>query len=84
MYFIESTHIRILAFSPAGMRRCDVSIGKYFKGQAEQTNDNLFVVRWHPRKYRNGLHKINVICSDKHGREEEVNSPNFQKNSFEK
>lgn len=70
--FSESTHIRILAFSPAGISSCSVKIDKDFKEMCQQVNENLFVVAWNPEHYREGLHHITATVVDKSNRRNEV------------
>lgn len=76
LFLIESTHIRILAFSPSGIRSCSVKIGSEFKENCKQVkNSNLFVVQWNPKRFEDGLHSINVTVVDNDGRENEVVQP---------
>lgn len=72
---VESTHIRILAFSPAGIDTCHVQIHKEFEANCQQVADNLFVVPWDPERYREDLHHITVTVIDKDGRKNEVTQP---------
>lgn len=69
---LESTHIRLLAFSPAGINNCIVTIDSDFKEKCEKINENLFVVKWDPMKYSNGLHYITATVVDDYGRENQV------------
>lgn len=62
----------MLAFSPVGIRHCDVSIGDDFSAEATQVTDNLFVAPWDPTKYHEGLYRMSVRCVDKDGRKVEV------------
>lgn len=72
LFVSESTHIRILAFSPVGISSCTVKIGKDFNANCKQVNDNLFVVPWSPENYREGLHHMTVTVVDKSNRQNEV------------
>lgn len=71
----ESTHIRILAFSPSGIKSCTVDIGDSLKENCKQINDNFFVVPWDPKLYHNGLYYITVTVVDKDDREKQVIQP---------
>lgn len=73
--FSESTHIRILAFSPAGIKSCSVQIGNDFIETCKQINDKLFVVAWDPKRYQNGLYYITVNVEDNDGRKNGAKQP---------
>lgn len=70
----ESTHIRILAFSPAGIKDCAIQIGD-FKKTCKQIKDNFFVVPWDPKRYQNGLHYLIVTVTDKADRVNQIVQP---------
>lgn len=73
---LESTHIRILAFSNAPITECHVRIYKHtstiitFQSQCAESEKakNLFVAAWDPQKYRQGGHRIEVTIKDEAGR----------------
>lgn len=74
---LESTHIRILAFSNAPIVECHVRIDKSgssaentFQSQCAESGEakNLFVAEWDPRNYRSGSHRIEVVVRDAAGR----------------
>lgn len=69
---LESTHIRLLAFSPAGIEDCFASIDDGFAVECRKVNENFFVVPWEPTKYASGLHSITVTVVDRSGNENEV------------
>lgn len=73
--FVASTHIRILAFSPAKIKSCVIRIDDGFKQDCTRLNDSLFVVPWNPQNYKDGLHYITVIVVDGLNRENQVNQP---------
>lgn len=73
--FSESTHIRILAFSPAGIKSCTAQIGNGFKETCRQINDNFFVVSWDPKRFEKGLHFITVTMADNADRVNQVEQP---------
>lgn len=75
MFFIDSTHIRILAFSPAGIKSCSVKIDNDFNENCVQVNKNFFVVPWNPKAFQDGWHSITVHVVDNDGRENEVIQP---------
>lgn len=68
----ESTHIRILAFSPDGITNCSVSINYQPVIYCTKASDNLFVVKWDPNLYKTGSHVITVRVIDGVGRDAEV------------
>ncbi|XP_031628845.1 transmembrane protein 62-like [Contarinia nasturtii] len=72
---IESTHIRIMAFSPSGIKNCQIIIDNEFGKSCKQVNDNLFVVEWDPLRYQDGLHYISAIVVDNDDREQRVMQP---------
>lgn len=69
---LKSTHIRLLAFSPAGISKCIVRIDNDFKEKCTKINENLFVVSWNPEKYKKGIHYITATVVDDYGRDKEV------------
>lgn len=70
--FAESSHIRILAFSPDGIANCSVSINYQAAMQCVKAADNLYVVKWDPNEYKSGSHFISVRIIDGLGRDAEV------------
>lgn len=68
----ESTHIRVLGFSPDGIANCTVSINYEASVDCVKMNDNLFVVKWNPKLYQKGVHTIAVHMIDGVGRETKV------------
>lgn len=65
---LESTHIRMLAFSPAKITECQVKVDQGEWSDCTQVSRELFVVAWTPEKYGRGLHKISVFIRDEDGR----------------
>lgn len=72
---LESTHIRILAFSPSGIKRCWVNIDNTFASICKQINENLFVIEWDPKRYKDGLHYITANVVDNDDQENRVMQP---------
>ncbi|XP_055306031.1 transmembrane protein 62-like isoform X1 [Sitodiplosis mosellana] len=72
---LDSTHIRILAFSPSGIKNCTVEIGTEGNKICQQINDNFFVVPWDAKRYKNGLHDLKVTVVDNKDREKQVIQP---------
>lgn len=70
--FVESSHIRLLAFSPVGIADCSVKIDESFEKQCEQVTENLFVVEWNPKLYKDGVHHVIVTVADKLNRQKRV------------
>ncbi|XP_060073255.1 transmembrane protein 62-like [Ylistrum balloti] len=71
----NSTHIRILIFSPDDITTADVYIDGMFVGPAHQVQGPLFVLPWQPNKYRNGIHKLRVVVQDAAQRGRDVTQP---------
>lgn len=71
---IDSTHIRIIAFSPSPIDRCSIRINDQNWQTCTQVNKQLFVVKWNPETYRKGVHKIEVLVRDVHGRQRLVHN----------
>lgn len=71
---LESTHIRLLTFSPDPIEQCSVTIDGESLGECEQVSTNFFVKKWDPKKYSSNYHTIEVTVKDKAGRENKVNS----------
>lgn len=71
LHLIElSTHIRILAFSPSGIKNVIVNIDDHPKKEASQAKSGhpLYVLGWEPKKYSHGIHSIQVQVLDNAGR----------------
>ncbi|XP_015782777.1 transmembrane protein 62 [Tetranychus urticae] len=67
----NSTHIRVLAFSPSPIDSVSVRVDNEpwnIMNRASKTHP-LFTYPWHPKKYSAGLHKIEVLASDENGNE---------------
>ncbi|EAT47735.1 AAEL001191-PA [Aedes aegypti] len=65
---LESTHIRLLAFSPAKITECQVKVDHGEWIDCTRISRELFVVPWSPEKYERGLHKISAFIRDEEGR----------------
>lgn len=74
MFFADSTHIRMLVFSPASIDHCAVRIGGDREPwiECQQTGKHLFVAPWQPAAYAHGLHQLEVRVSDASGRQHSV------------
>ncbi|CAL1536281.1 unnamed protein product [Lymnaea stagnalis] len=71
LHLIESsTHIRILAFSPTGIKGVTVSIDDRPREEALQAGAGqpLYVLGWQPEKYSHGIHTIRVQVLDEAGK----------------
>ncbi|XP_055598866.1 transmembrane protein 62-like [Uranotaenia lowii] len=64
----ESSHIRLLAFSPAKISECQVKVNQEEWVDCKQTGRELFVVPWNPSRYSMGIHRISVFVRDEDGR----------------
>ncbi|OXB72989.1 UNVERIFIED_CONTAM: hypothetical protein H355_005245 [Colinus virginianus] len=57
---LHSTHIRILAFSPAAITSVKVYIDGVHLGNAHHASGPLYVLKWSPQNYSEGTHQIDV------------------------
>ncbi|OXB63358.1 hypothetical protein ASZ78_001934 [Callipepla squamata] len=57
---LHSTHIRILAFSPAAITSVKVYIDGVHMGNAHRASGPLYVLKWSPQNYSEGTHQIDV------------------------
>ncbi|XP_069773427.1 transmembrane protein 62 isoform X3 [Narcine bancroftii] len=64
----HSTHIRVLAFSPAQVTSVLVKIDGVTMGSAVHVKGPLHTLLWRPKDYRTGTHYIEVQAKDKAGR----------------
>ncbi|XP_033734375.1 transmembrane protein 62-like [Pecten maximus] len=71
----NSTHIRILIFSPDEITTADVYIDGVYVGPAHHIQGPLFALPWQPQKYINGVHKLRVVVQDAAQRGREVTQP---------
>lgn len=74
-FWIDSTHIRLLAFSPSGIENCTVRINGGQWHNCKRATKNLFVVPWHSKLYMKGIHKIEAIVYDRQGKSTLVQQP---------
>lgn len=65
---LESTHIRLLVFSPGKITECQVKIDAGSWKDCKRASRELFVVPWEPSQYKRGLHKLFVYVLDEDGR----------------
>lgn len=71
---LDSTHIRILAFSLSDIVECSVRINLNAWQNCKKITKHLFVRKWDPGHYGAGIHNIEVIVKDKQGRSKSVSS----------
>ncbi|XP_070578305.1 transmembrane protein 62-like [Ptychodera flava] len=60
----HATHIRFLVFSSTEMRSAKVFIDDKPLGEAEHVKGPLYVLKWNPSLYLNGLHRISIQTQD--------------------
>ncbi|XP_043373461.1 transmembrane protein 62 isoform X2 [Dermochelys coriacea] len=65
---LHSTHIRILVFSPSLIASVKVSIDGVHLGDAHHVSGPLYVLKWNPQNYSEGLHHIDVTVQDAIGK----------------
>ncbi|XP_068110251.1 transmembrane protein 62 isoform X2 [Hyperolius riggenbachi] len=66
----NSTHIRILVFSPSPIASVRVFIDNTELGEAEHSSGPLYVLEWNAEAYKTGLHAIKVEAQDASGRKQ--------------
>ncbi|XP_059613492.1 transmembrane protein 62-like [Phlebotomus argentipes] len=69
---VESTHIRLLAFSVAPIVECRIRVDSEPFGVCDRAGEGVFVAKWEPVRYRDGLHHVEVLVKDADGREKSV------------
>ena len=69
---LESTHIRLIAFSNAKITECMVKIDDESWIDCRQVTKELYTVPWDPFTYQRGLHKIFAMIKDANGRTKTV------------
>lgn len=72
MTSLNSSHIRILAFSNGKIVVCKARVDNSDFQPCEQKTDNLFVVKWNPIPYQSDLHSVEVIVEDEFGQKESI------------
>ncbi|KAM7163422.1 transmembrane protein 62 isoform 3-T3 [Macrochelys suwanniensis] len=65
---LHSTHIRILVFSHSFITSVKVSIDGVHLGDAHHVSGPLYVLKWNPQNYSEGLHHIDVTVQDAIGK----------------
>lgn len=84
---LESTHIRLLAFSNAQITECHIRINSEpgrRKCVKSESDDGLFVATWSPKLYKTGLHYLEVEVKDAEGRSRIVGHHFTMENNSEK
>ncbi|XP_045678605.1 transmembrane protein 62 isoform X3 [Phyllostomus hastatus] len=69
---LQSTHIRILAFSLSSITSVTVKIDGVHLGQAVHSSGPIFTLKWNPRNYSDSTHNIEVTVQDSAGRSKSV------------
>ena len=71
----ESSHIRLLIFSPSTIAKCKLRINDEDWRECRRTGTKwpLFTAPWDPSKYSTGLHRLKVEAKDSTGSEESIN-----------
>ncbi|EFA02740.2 Transmembrane protein 62-like Protein [Tribolium castaneum] len=71
----KSTHIRVLAFSLGEITSVKIRIndGKWM--DLYRVEGPLYVLKWNPKKYLSGLHTMELLIKDSHGREKFYSQP---------
>uniref|UniRef100_A0A0A9YRK4 Transmembrane protein 62 n=1 Tax=Lygus hesperus TaxID=30085 RepID=A0A0A9YRK4_LYGHE len=71
---LNSTHVRILAFSANDVTTVKMKIddGEWMSCEQHPNNKNLFIKEWNAHKFTNGFHMIHVTAIDQLGREKTI------------
>ncbi|XP_043478345.1 transmembrane protein 62-like [Leptopilina heterotoma] len=69
---VQSSHIRVLAFSLAPITKVEVKVNNDLWLQCRNVKGPLFVTRWNTSNYLIGVHNIQVRVADSDGRERTV------------
>ncbi|XP_023287605.1 transmembrane protein 62 isoform X2 [Orussus abietinus] len=72
---IESTHVRVLAFSVAPVKSVEVQIDEGAWMQCRHAKGPLYVTAWNSSYYKSGIHRIQVRVLDEDGRKKVVFQP---------
>ncbi|XP_007472494.1 transmembrane protein 62 isoform X2 [Monodelphis domestica] len=59
---------RILTFSPSSIMSVEVQINDVYLGNAVQLSGPIYILKWDPENYNEGIHNINVTVKDSSGR----------------
>lgn len=65
---INSTHIRVIAFSNVSLTSVEISIDGKAREPMTNSGGPLFVLPWNPKDYAEGLHKANIYVTDSEGK----------------
>jgi Icc-related predicted phosphoesterase len=65
---LQSTHIRIVAFSTSEIVQCKVRINDGQWMNCEKKTENFFAVPWNPTHYSHGKHEMELVVGDADGR----------------
>ncbi|XP_050347004.1 transmembrane protein 62-like [Nymphalis io] len=71
----ESTHIRILAFSDVKIEGVKISFDEISWMKCKETDGPLYVCRWLPYMFANGLHTLYVEAVDEMGKNSTLEHP---------
>lgn len=65
---INSTHIRVIAFSNASITSVKLTIDDKHKMEMNHAEGPLYVAAWNPKEYSTGLHKAQIYVTDSEGK----------------
>ncbi|XP_014232229.1 transmembrane protein 62-like [Trichogramma pretiosum] len=72
---IDSTHIRVLAFSIADIKSVRVKINNGDWIECDHVEGPLYVTNWNTSDYKTGIHDIHLKVVDDEGREKTITQP---------
>ncbi|XP_059485481.1 transmembrane protein 62-like [Neocloeon triangulifer] len=72
---LNSSHIRVLAFSTAAIKMVRVRINNGEWGVCKNVNGSLYVFKWNATRFKKGIHHLTVEVEDELGRSKTVVQP---------
>ncbi|CAB3359311.1 Hypothetical predicted protein [Cloeon dipterum] len=72
---LNSSHIRVLAFSTAPITHVKVRINNGEWGACQNIKDALYILKWNATRYKKGIHHLTVEVEDELGRVKSLTQP---------
>lgn len=66
---LNSTHIRVIAFSNVSISNVKLNIDGQLIGDMEHSSGPLYTIKWNPRDYKSGLHHVAIRVIDSEGKD---------------
>lgn len=65
---MNSTHIRVIAFSNSTLSSVEISIDGLPSSLMDHSEGPLYVLKWNPKQYETGLHEAKIVVKDSAGK----------------